>query len=539
MENWFDSAVFYHLYPLGFCGCEQHQENHAEEHRILKICDWIPHLKELSVTAIYLGPLFASASHGYDTSDYRTIDPRLGTNADFTNVCKALHDAGIRIVLDGIFNHVGRDFWAFQDVLKQQEQSAYCGWFCNLRFHETNPYQDPFVYENWEGHWELVKLNLNNPEVVNYLMDTITMWIDTFGIDGLRLDAANCIDFNFFKQLRQHCKNQKADFWLMGEIIHGDYNRWANQEMLDSVTNYECYKGLYSAHNTRNYFEIAHSINRQFGPQGIYKHLKLYNFTDNHDVNRLASTLQNKQDLYNVYTLLFTMPGIPSIYYGSEWGLEGWKGKDTDAPLRPSLELQNPAYDLALADHIAALSKLHQKLSALRGDEYETVLLRNEQFIFKRTYKDNVVYVACNLDEQPYEASWNVQGNVLMDELNDHALYSVENQTARITIPAKRALILVCMEREPHNYDESGDQASVDTNLLSGSLPMPGRYRHFKGKEYEVLTIAKHSETLEDYVVYRKLYGDGSVWIRPLAMFYETIEINGKKQSRFTPICED
>jgi glycosidase len=223
----------------------------------------------------------------------------------------------MRLILDGVFNHVGRDFWAFRDVLSAREQSVYREWFAGLKFGESSPYHDPFTYEGWNGHYSLVKLNLHHPAVVQHLFDAVSLWVEEFNIDGLRLDAADSIDIEFLRKLADFCQNLRPDFWLMGEVVHGDYRHWANDQALDSVTNYECYKGLYSSHVDRNYFEIGYSLNRQFGPDGLYRHLPLYNFVDNHDVNRVMSYLKNPAHLYPLYCLLFTMPGIPSIYYGS------------------------------------------------------------------------------------------------------------------------------------------------------------------------------------------------------------------------------
>ena len=260
MSGWARDAVFYHIYPLGFCGAPEYNDFSAPVPRLDKLYDWIGHLKDLGVTALYLGPVFQSTKHGYDTADYFQIDGRLGDNEGFAKLCGALHEAGIKVVLDGVFNHVGRDFWAFQDVQKNGQGSPYCGWFHDLNFGGPSPLGDPFWYTAWQGHYELVKLNLRNPDVVAHLLEAVGMWMDTFHIDGLRLDAADCVDFDFFRALKAFVRGKDPDFWLMGEIIHGDYARWANPELLDSVTNYECWKGLWSAHNTKNYFEIAHSL---------------------------------------------------------------------------------------------------------------------------------------------------------------------------------------------------------------------------------------------------------------------------------------
>ena len=555
MKQWTKDAQFYHIYPLGFCGAPRFHE-HEIYHRILKIKEWIPHIKALHCNAIYLGPVFESYEHGYDTSDYQMIDHRLGTNEDFKEVCDALHEEGIKIVLDGVFNHVGRNFWAFQDVMQNQQSSNYCDWFHHLRFDAQSPMQDSFTYDAWEGHYNLVKLNLSNEKVVSYLLESIAMWMDEFDIDGLRLDAADCIDPQFFKRLKTFCYNKNPDFWLMGEIIHGDYNRWANEEMLDSVTNYECYKGLYSSHNEKNYFEIAHSLQRQFGKGGIYAPLVLYSFVDNHDVNRLASTVKDKRDLNNIYTILYTMPGIPSVYYGSEWAITGKKHDGSDADIRPCLALDNKEYDDTLCNHIAALGRIYEALPILRHGNYEQVLVKNEQFVFARFMGQEYVYIACNVSEEIVDVSFSVL-NHIYTELFSNTTYMPVDGKLTLTLPPKQAMILsaqtdtISIEKK----QETENKMVVDNFKLpemTSEKPLPevsklydsditdsqlqlsaGKYEHYKGKHYAVLYVAAHSETLEPYVVYRQLYGNGSVWIRPLAMFQEQVEINGNLVPRF------
>jgi len=399
MIDWARDSIFYHIYPIGFCGAPKVNDEDAVVNRINKIIEWIPHMKSMHVNALYLGPIFESSTHGYDTKDYKKIDKRLGTNEYFKKVCKKLHENGIKVVLDGVFNHVGREFWAFKDLIKNKDKSKYINWFQNINFNGEIYKGDGFCYEGWNGHYSLVKLNIMNSEVQNYLFDCISYWIDEFDIDGIRLDAADYMDRNFFKSLRQFCDSKKK-LWLMGEVIHGDYKLWANNEMLDTTTNYECYKGIYSSHNEKNYFEIAYSINRQKGDYAIYKDLNLYNFVDNHDVDRIASKLKKKEYLENVYTLLFTMPGIPSIYYGSEWGIHGIKSNNSDDDLRPELKLDNDwSNGKEIFEHIKRLGEIRSKYKALRYGEYKQILIRNEQYIYMRIFEDEKIYILLNLSE--------------------------------------------------------------------------------------------------------------------------------------------
>ncbi len=262
--------------------------------RFEKLNAWAEHAARIGCTAIYIGPLFESGSHGYDTIDYRRVDRRLGTNEEFKEFVAGCHARGQKVIVDGVFNHVGRDFFAFQDLKANRENARYKDWFCDVNFWGNNEYNDGFSYGNWGGFNLLVKLNQRNPEVQNYHFDTIRFWVDEFDSDGIRLDAADVLDFDFMKGLRRLANEVKPEFWLMGEVIHGDYSRWANPEMLHSVTNYELHKGLWSGHNDHNYFEIAHTMRRL---QGLCHDTKLYLFSDNHDVERLPNKLRNKEHI--------------------------------------------------------------------------------------------------------------------------------------------------------------------------------------------------------------------------------------------------
>ncbi len=446
MAKWIDNAVFYHIYTLGFCGAPKENVLQLErENRISKVIEWIPHFKELGVTAIYFGPVFESTSHGYDTIDYYQIDKRLGSNEDFKEVCEALHKANIKVVLDGVFNHVGRDFLAFKDLQSNTVQSKYKDWFQKINFTGSSPYGDNFSYEGWEGHFNLVKLNLKNPEVINHILEAIEMWIEEFDIDGIRLDVAYCLEESFLRQLRKFVDSKKEDFWLMGEMIHGDYRRLISSELLDSTTNYECYKGIYSSHNDKNYFEINYSLNRLFAQGGIYQGFKLYNFVDNHDVTRIASILKDKNHIKNIYTLLFTIPGIPAIYYGSEWMVEGQKGKGSDEALRPELDLKVLQNDnQELMTHIKMLAEAKVNLKPLCYGDYKQIVVKNEQLIFERAYNEEHVYVVLNLADHTENMSIKLEeGTVLKDYLDDKQTYEVEKGIVDIDIPAFSGRILV------------------------------------------------------------------------------------------------
>ncbi len=418
---WATNSVFYQIYPLGFCGAPKENDGQLVP-RIRKVVDIIPHIKKLNIDAIYFSPVFESDRHGYDTRDYTKIDVRLGSNEDFAFVCKTLKENGIKVVLDGVFNHVGRGFFAFQDVLQNRENSIYKDWF-HISFEGDSCFNDGLWYEGWEGHFELVKLNLENPNVIEYLFSCIKMWIEEFNIDGLRLDVAYCLKESFMRKLREFSNSVGEDFFLLGEVLFGDYNRIVNDEMLHSCTNYECYKVLYSSFNDMNLFEIAHSLDRQFGKEGsaIYKGKHLLSFADNHDVIRVASILKEQKHLPLVYALLFGMPGIPCIYYGSEWGITGVKDKNSDDDLRP--EIKAPEWN-DLTTLISSLALIRKEHKSLIFGEYKSVVLTNRQLIFEREFEGERIWVAVNADSSEYYARFNSSASgVATDLLSDEKVY--------------------------------------------------------------------------------------------------------------------
>lgn len=451
MENWIHQSIFYHIYPFGFCGAPQQNDfRSAPCSRLNRVSDWLDHLQWLGINSLYLGPVFESTAHGYDTADYYHVDRRLGTDADLKSLAQNIHSRGMRLVLDGVFNHVGRDFWAFKDVLANGRNSPFCDWFSGLNFEEKSPLGDPFSYDGWNGHYDLVKLNLKNSQVIDHLLYAVESWVQNYQIDGIRLDAADQLDMGFIETLSAFCKRLRPDFWLMGELIHGDYARWVRPGRLDSATNYECYKGLFSSHNDKNYFEIAHSLKRQFGEMGIYQNLLLYSFADNHDVDRVASQLKDPVDLFNLYTLLFCIPGVPSIYYGSEWGLPGRKTDNSDAPLRPEIDL---AWVIAnapqpeLPKHLAQLAGIRQALPAIQSGKYQQVFVASQQFAFLRVNEGQRILVAVNSSDQdivmpiPLELIGNEKKRWI-DHLNPGIEWVSDSENMGLAIPTKWGRIL-------------------------------------------------------------------------------------------------
>ena len=415
---WYDESVIYQIYPFGYVGAPESNDG-ILEHRILKFIEHIPHLKKLGINVVYFCPIFESSNHGYDTKDFSKIDCRLGTNEDFKTVCDKLHENGIKVILDGVFNHVGRDFFAFKDVQENKYNSIYKDWFY-INFDGNSGYNDGFYYEGWEGHFELVKLNLDNGDVKKHLFECIKNWIDNFGIDGLRLDVAYLLNKNFMKELRGFVQNINPEFFLLGEMIHGDYNTIVNNEMLHSATNYECYKGIYSSLNEMNMFEISYSLNRQFGSESwcLYTGKNMVSFIDNHDVSRIASSLTNKNHLKLAFGLLFTMPGIPCIYYGSEWGEEGIKIQGTDAPLRPKVD--SPKFN-EISEFVSKLCKLRIDSTALAYGNFANLHITNHQYVFERKLDNKRIIVMINASENNYVFDFNFnasEGTELISEKN-------------------------------------------------------------------------------------------------------------------------
>ncbi len=332
------------------------------------------------------------------------------------------------IILDCVFNHVSRRFFAFQDVLANREQSKYRDWF-HVDFSLDNHHQDGFCYETWDGHDELVKLNLTNKEVRDYLIDIARGWVNEFDIDGLRLDAADVMDRDFIRALTESLRDIKPEFYMVGEMVHGDYAGLIRETGIDSVTNYESYKGLYSSLNDSNYFEIAYSLNRLFGEGGLIHDGYLYNFADNHDVNRVASDLGDEGHLHPLYIMLYTIKGFPSLYYKSEMGAKGKRDSNTDVWLREPFAVEEIDEENPLLHTIRKLSEIRTSHDVLCYGDYEELIVESKTIGYRRYDGDKSCIVLLNSDDEAREIDghllsyWKARYNVMgYDVLNEEGI---------------------------------------------------------------------------------------------------------------------
>jgi cyclomaltodextrinase len=357
-----DCEIYYHIYPLGFLQAES--ENPAPgvsegsvTHRLPELIDWLDYFADLGVTAILIGPIFESETHGYDVVDPFRVDRRLGTEKDLITFIEACHHRSIRVALDAVFNHVGRAHPHFRDVLAHREQSGWRNWF-EIDFRGRGP--DGFSYACFEGHARLVKLNHANPQVLESAVDVAKFWIDR-GVDGFRLDAAYAIPTSFLAAFAERTRAIRPDLLLVGEVIHGDYSRTAKEAQLTSITQYELWKAIWSSLNDRNFFELAHALQRH---ADYCRQFKPWTFVGNHDVTRIATQLKDSRDLGHALTILLTVPGIPALYAGDEQGAEGTKyhrpGGDADIRRPP------PKRPQELSGRHRDIWQLHRDLIAVR-----------------------------------------------------------------------------------------------------------------------------------------------------------------------------
>jgi len=316
---WVEDVIWWHVYPLGFLDAERTAAEAPLTHRLPKLIEWLDYAVELGVSGLLLGPIFASATHGYDTSDHFRIDPRLGDEQDFVTLVDAAHQRGLRVLLDGVFNHVGRGFGLFRDVLEQGATAPGAPWF-RLSWPDLNSTTEP-AYDTFEGHRDLVALNHDEPSVRDYVVSVMDHWL-TAGADGWRLDAAYTVPREFWAAVIPRVRARHPQAYFVGEVIHGRYADVVRDGDLDATTQYELWKATWSCLNDRNFFELAWALDRHNAMLDTFVPLT---FIGNHDVTRIASRLDDERHLPHALAILFTVAGTPSIYYGDEQGQRGVK----------------------------------------------------------------------------------------------------------------------------------------------------------------------------------------------------------------------
>jgi glycosidase len=360
MTGWADHAIWWQLHPISFTGAEPVAGDAAPAHRLTRIEGWLDYLIDLGCNGLALGPIFASETHGYDTVDYYRIDPRLGTDDDFDHLVAACRDRGVRLLLDGVFNHVGRGFHAFADVLARGRDSDYRPWFRIDFDADGRDGPDGFGYDTFEGHGHLVGLNHDEPAVQDYVSDVMRYWLGR-GADGWRLDAAYAVPPAFWRAVTGRVRRDHPDAWFVGEVIHGDYIAIAREGGLDSVTQYELWKAIWSSLNDRNFFELAWALDRHNGFAEAFTPLT---FVGNHDVTRIASQITDERHLAHALAILFTVAGVPSVYAGDEQAFRGVKYDRAggDEEIRPAF----PDAPDGLAPDGWPVYRLHQDLIGLR-----------------------------------------------------------------------------------------------------------------------------------------------------------------------------
>jgi cyclomaltodextrinase / maltogenic alpha-amylase / neopullulanase len=400
--KWVEHSIWWHIYPIGFLGAPQTADAGLVNHRMRTLLNWLDYAVELGVSGILLGPIFSSSTHGYDTTDYFTIDPRLGDRDDFVSFVEAAHRRGLRILLDGVFNHVGRDFPAFKRVANDSNNAgADSNWFRKRR--DADSLTGELEYETFEGHDQLIALNHANAEVVSFVTNIMCHWLEA-GIDGWRLDAAYAVPSDFWASVIAQVRHQYPNAYFAAEVLHGDYASIVKSAGFDCVTQYELWKALWSSINDRNWFELAWALDRNNSYLDTFKPLT---FVGNHDVTRIASQIQDSRHLEHVIVLLFTLGGTPCIYYGDEQAFIGIKEHRVggDDAIRPSFPHDGPT---ALAHTGWPFYRLHQRLigfrrrhSWLHSSRTKVLHLTNHQFVFQSYTNDGSITVALNLSDEP------------------------------------------------------------------------------------------------------------------------------------------
>jgi cyclomaltodextrinase / maltogenic alpha-amylase / neopullulanase len=391
--DWVRHAIWWQVYPLGFTGAWPDRGD-DDAHKLRRLEAWLDYAVDLGASGLALGPIFASETHGYDTVDFLRVDPRLGDDGDFDALVTAAHDRGLRVLLDGVFNHVGRGHPAFQRVLAEGPDAPTASWF---RLTWPGP-----EYETFEGHGALVALNHREPAIADLVVEAMNHWLDR-GADGWRLDAAYSVPEEFWASVLPRVRERHPEVYVVGEVIHGDYADFVTRSTMDSVTQYELWKAIWSSLNEGNFFELDHALGRHNEFLDTFVPMT---FLGNHDVTRLASKLTDERNVPLAVAVLMTVGGTPSVYAGDEQGFTGVKEDREygDDAVRPPF----PDKPGDLVPYGRPTHRLHQELIGLRRRHdwlhtarTRTVHLTNEQYAYEVSDGVRKLLVCLNAGDEP------------------------------------------------------------------------------------------------------------------------------------------
>jgi cyclomaltodextrinase len=434
-QDWVRHAIWWQVFPLGFVGAEPAlaSPDGPVRHRLDRIVDWLDYAVELGASGLALGPVFAAETHGYDTVDHFRVDPRLGDADDLARLFAAAHDRGLRVLLDGVFNHVGRGFPAFARVLEQGPAAPEAGWFRLSWPDGTAPGTEP-VYDTFEGHGRLVALDHSNPAVADHVVDVMCSWLDA-GADGWRLDAAYAVPAEFWAAVLPRVRARHPDAYVVGEVLQGDYRDIVERSGFDAVTQYELWKAVWSSLADGNLHELAWALQRH---NDFLEAFVPLTFVGNHDVTRIASALPDERHLPHAVAILLTVGGTPSIYYGDEQAFRGVKEhrEGGDDAIRPAFPADGPT---GLAEWGLPTYRLHQQLIGLRRRHpwlhrctTTPVELQNRRAVLESTDGEHRILLALNLDDD--EADLPVPGATEL-LAGSGQLHRTGDAAARVVLP--------------------------------------------------------------------------------------------------------
>lgn len=451
VPEWARKAIVYQIFPERFDNGDKSndpkniQDWYSKVNResrlggdLKGIINKLDYLEDLGINTIYLTPIFqAGSNHKYDTFNYFKVDPQFGTIETLRELVSKAHEKGIKIILDAVFNHCGVDFHAFKDVLEKGEKSGYKDWF-DIKSFPVQVKKDP-VYATFAYEGYMPKLMTKNPTVKDYLISIATYWIKEADIDGWRLDVADEIDHNFWREFRNAVKEVKKDALIIGEVWY-DSSSWLQGDQFDSVMNYELQKAVsdFVIEDKFSPKEFEYSMGFLRGLYMLQAYNVLWNLIDSHDTPRFLHTVNKDKDKLKLAVFMqFTLPGAPMIYYGDEVGMTG--GPDPDC--RRGMLWDKEKQDMELFEYYKKLIKIRKDNIALTLGEFSTIYTDENTYGFRRECKEEVLEIYVNKGNKPVTLSLNIDGEGLIDILSGDK-YEVVNGKVNLIISEKSGAIL-------------------------------------------------------------------------------------------------